>query len=489
MKNHSKFMIVFIICIQFSCNQNNNLKQVLLDHFSSESDSLKREAALFIIENMKFHASEIPIVVNKNNRTIMPIDFKHENINKLLLLRDSNEISIINRIIPDSNTVNSNSIIENINLAFSVWNKFEWNKNVPKNIFFEYLLPYKIFNEPLSNWRKEFYFLFLNNELKNDINSDANEIYYKIVVDSLGKDYKYSPSPLKFSEYSGYDEIKAIKQFDCLSGSYLGVYSLRAIGIPATVDFVPLWGSQNAGHSIEVFWDNNSQHFRAASGRDLRSLYPAKVFRYTFKYQGGWTEKIKPILNNDSFILNFLKNDHWIDVTHEHTKTYSVTFEMPLKTNSSFAYLCVYNYGKWQPVFWGKINENKIVFENIGVNILYRIALPTGNTFNLIGDIYKLDNEGVLNKIIPGKNGSIDLRLRKINKGDNSWLQSNRKYQLLYWDLDQKWSLVEDKFCNNDSLIIFDKVPMSSLYKLIDLSTEIRRERIFSYENGSQIWW
>lgn len=162
---------------------------------------------------------------------------------------------------------------------------------------------------------------------------------------------------------------------------------------------------------------------------------------------------------------------------------------MPLKTNSSFAYLCVYNYGKWQPVFWGKINENKIVFENIGVNILYRIALPTGNTFNLIGDIYKLDNEGVLNKIIPGKNGSIDLRLRKINKGDNSWLQSNRKYQLLYWDLDQKWSLVEDKFCNNDSLIIFDKVPMSSLYKLIDLSTEIRRERIFSYENGSQIWW
>jgi hypothetical protein len=87
--------------------------------------------------------------------------------------------------------------------------------------------------------------------------------------------------------------------------------------------------------------------FRTPSGRELNN--PAKVFRYTFKKQNIWTDSIAPVIEDDLFILNYLRNNHLMDVTQEHTKTVDIAF--PSDSESSFAYICVYNYGNWYPIY------------------------------------------------------------------------------------------------------------------------------------------
>ncbi len=66
----------------------------------------------------------------------------------------------------------------------------------------------------------------------------------------------------------------------------------------------------------------------------------------------------------------------------------------------------------------------------------------------------------------------------KIIKGHN--------YQLFYWD-EGKWESIDTKIAT-DSLITFQNIPSHALYFLHD-NSETVAERIFTYENGKQIWW
>ena len=48
-------------------------------------------------------------------------------------------------------------LIENIDLAFEVWQNKSWNKNLTFEDFCELILPYRIAEEPLTNWRRKYY--------------------------------------------------------------------------------------------------------------------------------------------------------------------------------------------------------------------------------------------------------------------------------------------------------------------------------------------
>ena len=57
----------------------------------------------------------------------------------------------------DAQVITSNYLIENIDLAFKVWKKYPWNRSLDFDDFCEFILPYRIDNEPLSSWRKLYY--------------------------------------------------------------------------------------------------------------------------------------------------------------------------------------------------------------------------------------------------------------------------------------------------------------------------------------------
>jgi hypothetical protein len=458
-----------LFCL-LSCNFNKSLpdKEFFLSHYSLPEDSLKREAVTFLFENMTDQVSEIP-------KSLKP------------------ESSLSYKVCPDSIVLNGDFLTKDINRAFQLWNKYPWADNVPVDVFFNYLLPYKIYREEPADWRGFFMqkyqdsILVLLKEMEtDDLYKSSNEIYYKILVDEVGQWFTYKDNPVIFAPHPGFNELMTVRSGNCFGWSYLNVLILRSLGIPSSIDNIPLWGRKNGGHSTDVFWDNEKQKFRTPSGRELK--YPAKVFRYSFKIQNIWIDSMMPVIQKEPFLLDFLKHNHWLDVTHEHTQT--ATVDYPINTESDFAYICVYSYGAWLPVYWGKTKDNgKVYFDNMGTEMLYRVALPRKNSFEVISPIFLLDSKK--NKIFfkPNPSEKIKLQLSKLNTGSKSWVEKDKNYNLHYSDENSNWILFKTQKCITDSLIIFEQAPSHTFYLLQDPEGKRPLERIFTYEDGKQVFW
>lgn len=314
-----------------------------------------------------------------------------------------------------------------------------------------------------------------------------NEMYYRTVVEDAGKWFKYDPNAIRLSSAPGFNELMCIKKGECYSGSHLGVYILRSLGIPSTIDFVPLWGSRNGAHATEVFLDTTGK-MRTPSGRELNR--PPKVFRISFKKQNLWKDSIAPSIRNIPFVLKHLHNNHWLDVTNEHTITTDITAKLPDSVNVSFAYICVYNYGKWEPVYWGWVNKMKqVIFRNMGCSMLYRTAIPSEEGFKLIGKVFLVDSVGKISYKTPVNKMPVNMTLNKLNTGALSWVKKGESYSLYLIDKESQWQLQDTKVCTKDSTINFTKVPNRAFYRLVKQGGNQRLERIFTYENGKQAWW
>jgi len=406
-------IILGCICYIFSCHQNKAFdRESLLTHYKQPEDSFKRKALAFILDNIDDQNSAIPTFIDLHTEKIVSFDISSIK-NDALFLQTMKRFYIkpYIRMISDTLIVNNTFLLNNIDLAFEQWNKFPWADSVPLDIFLNYLLPYKIFGEEPSKWRT--FFTNKNQNLVSEILSrpesdsikqSANAIYYYSLENDLDDWFVYNPNPVRLTQYPGFRELMAMKSGDCFGWAYLEVMVLRSLGIPSTIDYIPVWGRKNGTHCTEVFWDDEQQRLRTASGREFE--YPAKVFRYTFKKQNIWTDSIIPVIKRNPFILDFLKHDHWLDVTQEHTKT--KTIEYGCNILSDFAYICVFNYGQWIPVYWGKINEGKVRFENMGTNILYRIAIPQNNSYKLVSSIFLFDEKGNKKFFKPNLNKKIN---------------------------------------------------------------------------------
>ena len=54
----------------------------------------------------------------------------------------------------DIKTVKADYLISAINDACELWHKVNWRNDYSVEIFYDYVLPYRILNENLSSWRK-----------------------------------------------------------------------------------------------------------------------------------------------------------------------------------------------------------------------------------------------------------------------------------------------------------------------------------------------
>lgn len=105
--------------------------QQVLGHY--EDDSLKHKAACFLIENM----------IGKG--TIR------------YLLQESDSCYIRQEPEPDLTCITADYLIENIDLAFEVWQKYSWCKQLSFGEFCRNILPYRLKQEPLDRWRSYYY--------------------------------------------------------------------------------------------------------------------------------------------------------------------------------------------------------------------------------------------------------------------------------------------------------------------------------------------
>ena len=164
-------ILVITMCGLISCQtqEEKHLKEALslpyankeelrkvLDHY--KRDSLKYQAVCFLIQSMPFHAGYEGNALKQYYRYFdLYAQGKlgpHEVIDSLK--ENSFSVSQLRRI-EDIANIDSSLLVQNVDWAFKVWREQPWGKNVSFDNFCEFILPYRLGDEPLGFWREDIY--------------------------------------------------------------------------------------------------------------------------------------------------------------------------------------------------------------------------------------------------------------------------------------------------------------------------------------------
>jgi hypothetical protein len=406
---------------QAGSNQS-ELKNVIKHYSHHASDSLKLKAAIFLIENMDAHYSyqsdqwekfqlELDSLFKKETDPVK-LDPLFDSIYKKYDFSDA-------RYISDLQTVKAKFLIRNIDEAFKAWQS-PYANHLSFDDFCEYILPYRVSQEPLGDWRKEFNQHFIPDmfsrirakknppptpvpipyrtceepygnwvkEFNNNINLNpwaAIEKNYSVTARDICDALKTSPGSLRFMPGQMLDFnthlLSVLISGTCRDYSFQAALAARTLGVPVTIDFTPQWATRSTSHEWNVLIEKNTKPLSFGFGDYVElgkhieiapDRIPAKVYRKTFAKQAT---SLAQICGKEEIPSAFL-SPCMKDVTNDYYQTIDVPVKLlsnPPEQNK-FAYLSVFNDRKWVPVAWIKINKSDVLFKNLNKNI---VCLPS----------------------------------------------------------------------------------------------------------------
>ena len=277
----------------------------------------------------------------------------------------------------DTHSVSLDYLKSHIDDAYDMWKKN--SHHVSFDTFCDYILPYRIGTEPLSDWRKAYRKEF-ENRITPFLSKQYNYYHLFSMHNMLNQGFNgavyYPTGPMP--EFSLTDLLK-VKVGNCESYSARGVAQLRAFGIPATIDYVPQWGNRSMGHSWGVMFVNDNYTLPFGVNESLGSHFDErpeitipKVYRQTFRIQEGLREICE---DKDPNIPSVFKNQRYIDVTDSYIETTDVSItinDSKWLENVKWVYLAVFNNQEWIPVAFSKISKNKkATFTKVGRGVVY----------------------------------------------------------------------------------------------------------------------
>ena len=126
----------------------------VLAHFKDDPDPLKYRAAKFLIENMPYHYTyEGDAVEAYDSAYLQMADEPLPDRNQFFKERTDSIRFTDKRFAIDIQSVKADYLIRAIDDACDTWRSSSWQDDYDEDLFFNYVLPYRILNEPLSDWR------------------------------------------------------------------------------------------------------------------------------------------------------------------------------------------------------------------------------------------------------------------------------------------------------------------------------------------------
>jgi hypothetical protein len=467
----------------FLLRRKSNLKKedkfnAVIEHYSKNpADSLKLEAAKFLIKNIEgqmtldttsVESSQVyfDLIYNTWLHEKPRVGFRYpiqtrviDSLNKAdNLPQQTPDVRYVN----DADLVTEEFLIKNIDNAFFVWESMPWAKNVSFKDFCEYILPYRT-STTYSLDAREFFlrkYKFLKDSVKNTNNPFVAKDFICKEMDkwfqedpSLQMRYPYL-SPIKFSNL-----LKG-KFGECHDANSVRITAMRAMGIPVVMDFVHNWGNSNMAHYwfkiIAPKYDTvkgkltninirkPTQHIMTATSFDdpeyedrpenIQIRYcrtVPKVYRECFERQSNSLAAIKS--PTDEVPSKF--NSAWIqDVTEKYVETADLTVKLRKTTiRQKYAYLCVFDNQRWVPVAWSKVYGVIANFKKMGKNIVYLPAYYQDQKIVPAADPFLLDTNGkVVSMIKSIQNETVTLHAKfpfKPNEMTNAYSIVGGRFQ------------------------------------------------------------
>lgn len=383
--------------LEFAGENRRELEEVL-EYYSN--DSLKYRAACFLIENMpRWYAYDgwqldtLEVLMRKD---------REGNLSKEDKMRwNGFDYHTLNKIY-DSKVITSEYLIENIDLAFQEWKNRPWNRTLSFDDFCELILPYRIGNERLSNWRS-LYNAYYGNLLDSVYTGSDVLVACKCINDELNRQsYKYSVEwnvPHNRADYLFETRIGY-----CREVSDLIQYAMRSCGIPVAADFMPYSPDYRYSHEWNVVRDTTGRYIQFG----FDSLNPdrdkvaddgrrkGKVYRYCYALQNE-----REILRKHSgWNIGGAEGLYWKDVTSEYFGHNRAAVNV-CATEKPLIALSVFSTNGWQIIGEGVYKSSgKALFDNIEPFIIY-VPVSQNNGVEPIGYPFMLDSDGHVEEFVP----------------------------------------------------------------------------------------
>ena len=147
--------------------------------------------------------------------------------------------------------------LNHVRITLKAREELPWGKHIPDSIFKHFVLPHRINNENLDDFRTEMY-----EELKNRI-QDKKSMYEAVLEVNHWCHEKVEYHPADSRTSSPLATLKTAFG-RCGEESTFTVSALRAVGIPARQVYTPRWAHSDDNHAWVEVWANGDWYFLGA---------------------------------------------------------------------------------------------------------------------------------------------------------------------------------------------------------------------------------
>ncbi|HMM11768.1 MAG TPA: hypothetical protein PKE03_06715 [Bacteroidales bacterium] len=349
------------------------LIKAIAQYVESE-DTARRNALFFLISHMeRQYAVEYQITdSSEHEKSFDPLqyaDYQH-----MIKAWDSlsalpgGMIFVAKRYTFDRDTITTNLLLNTIDLAFQTKRR-AYAAAIPDSIFLRYVLPYRVANEDLEDWRpllSNYFSSIIPDTVPFTINQAARALS-RHIDSTIFQEYRLLKNPNIVLPSQILKERRASPR----DLAVFRVMALRSIGIPATLDYVPwLSDSLNSVWFASYYAGSGAWKPLLPEGFDERLLQDAgripKVYRRIYHTLDSSLFALK---DTKKFTPPFLGHFHYLDVTNQYLTVRNISYQGPC--HDEIIYLAVWNGKYWKPVDWAFCKGESAEFRNIGAQVRY----------------------------------------------------------------------------------------------------------------------
>lgn len=339
------------------------LEQVL-EHY--KDSGLKYKAACYLIENMPYYYGYDGALIDSMKSTLAKaLEFK----NCILPDEFKNKWQAIDyrgqRKVYDVEVVRADYLIRHIDHAFRIWNRRPWSKDYSFEDFCEWVLPYRISDEPLEEWREEYYSYFADS-VASLYKGGGMRGWINAVSDAVVSKFGYTTDfrlPHVGAKFLLHHRIGA-----CRERNDFLVYVMRSLGMPVTIDKYYYSPSNQSSHTWNAVRDS------------IGGLIPVwDLFRLT-ESDGRKKGKV--------YRLHFSRQserESWADVTYEYFGYNEYRVDIAGGIEDEKIILGIFTPSGYMPVDMARRKGNKAIVKNIEPEVIFQPLYAKGGRQEFAG--------------------------------------------------------------------------------------------------------
>lgn len=474
----------------------------VIEHYS-QGDSLKLQAAYYLIRNMGDHCYVRYAMIDTSESEIdfnvmdyPDYDSLRGAVRSLESERGELDFTRAEKVV-DLNSISADFLINQIDYAFRAWWEKPWARELPIEDFLEYVLPYRGSNEPLEPWRERFWEKYAGIDTLLDDSTDAVAVA-GLINDDVKKWFTFDPRFYYHPTDQGLEEMLRTGLGRCEDMTNVAIYAMRANGLAVTSDYTPHWADANGNHAWNALVTPAGEviPFMGAEANPRSYGLPNKLAKVYRKMFGEQRANLVFQERKQEAIPSWLGGKSYIDVTADYVDVCDIMVKLnqPIPDSVDIAYLCVFNSGEFHAIQWGRIENGRATFKGMGPDILYLPALYLNGEIVPSGDPFLLGSDCSMAGLVADSNRRRTMHLTSTTRRrqsvatdsvEKSSLHAGTRYELFYWQ--DGWQSAGAGEAGKQPLTIGD-VPTGALYRLVADGSD-NEERIFTYEQDQQRWW